>query len=152
MISESPTHATIVPYIEILKRKKIDLVVRICEPLYDSQLIRDANINFVDLCPSDAHATPHLAELLEKKTIDKWIELIYRYPIDRTIAIHCVTGYGKSVLLVLIYLIEQGMDSKSAINYVRNYGRGSFDVKQSEFLHKYSLARNKIDSKCCNMI
>ena len=56
------------------------------------------------------------------------------------IAVHCVHGLGRSPVLVAMALREAGMSRQESIDYVRSRRRGSFNIRQLEFLQNYQSA------------
>lgn len=55
-----------------------------------------------------------------------------------TIAVHCVAGLGRAPVLVAIALIEMGMQPLDAIEYIRQYRRGTFNRPQIAYLVRSS--------------
>ena len=53
------------------------------------------------------------------------------------IAVHCVAGLGRAPALVVIALIERGMDNLKATDFVRHERHNCMNVKQVEFLRSY---------------
>lgn len=52
------------------------------------------------------------------------------------IAIHCVAGLGRAPVLVAIALIEYGMESLQAVEFIRQQRRGAINKKQLDYLMK----------------
>jgi len=68
-----------------------------------------------------------------------------------TIAVHCVAGLGRAPVLVCIALIEGGMSSYDAVQFVRKKRRGAINSKQLEFLERYTPRGNRRSTTdmCC---
>jgi len=67
---------------------------------------------------------------------------------DNIIAVHCVAGRGRAPLLVVIALIERGMDRYEAITLVRQKRRGALNSKQLKYIENYQT-RDKASRIIC---
>lgn len=55
-----------------------------------------------------------------------------------TIVIHCLGGLGRSGTLAACLLIQNGMNSREAINLVRTCRPGAIEARQPEFVETYA--------------
>ena len=78
--------------------------------------------------------------------ITRWLQLVDSvFPrkgaapeeMGSAIAVHCVAGLGRAPALVVIALIERGMDNLKATDFVRHERHNCMNVKQLEFLRSY---------------
>lgn len=70
---------------------------------------------------------------------DKWLNIVKEHR-NGCIAVHCVHGLGRSPVLVAMALREAGMSRQECIDYVRSRRRGSFNLRQLEYLQNYPSA------------
>jgi len=156
LILDCPSNENLPIYLEEFVAHNITDVVRVCEPSYDIESLKQHNINVHDWCFKDGSVPPseviqNWMNLIEERfgqihcnkkidmnaTIDFNNKYISGSHNDPTIAIHCVAGLGRAPALVAIALIESGMESLDAVTYIRRYRRGAFNSKQIAFLDSY---------------
>lgn len=144
LIMDAPTDQNLPAYIEECKKHNVHTVVRACEPTYSIQPLTKAGIEVMEMPFVDGEPPP-------QKLVDQWLQLVEReFASDekekRTLAIHCVAGLGRAPVLVVIALIESGMDPLDAIEMVRSKRRGAINAKQLKFLESYHPRKA---NKCC---
>jgi protein tyrosine phosphatase type 4A len=67
---------------------------------------------------------------------NKWLNIVKENK-NGCIAVHCLHGLGRSPVLVAMAFREAGMNRQESIDFVRSRRRGSFNVRQLEFLQNY---------------
>jgi len=150
LITDCPDDDIMNNYIEAYRKYGVTAVVRVCEKSYDPKPIEAAGIKVYDLEFLDGSApSPTLRE--------KWIKIIkenlHENPKNSCIAIHCVHGLGRAPVMVALALREAGMSKQEAIDLIRARRRGSFNVRQLEFLQKYQSAHRLMEKqKTCNIM
>lgn len=134
-LTDRPTDRTLEAYIADLERHRSSVLVRVCEPTYSTELFSTHGITVHDWEFADGQPPPH-------SLIAKWIHLCNQVfsGTDSSIAVHCVSGLGRSPLLVGIALLEAGMKFDDAIFLIRSQRRGALNEKQLEFLRLYKSA------------
>ncbi|KAI6205755.1 hypothetical protein M3Y94_00828200 [Aphelenchoides besseyi] len=122
LITDRPTERTLDAYIADLERHRASVLVRVCEPTYSVEQLKERGIKVYDWEFEDGQ--PPSSSL-----IAKWIQLCAEIFAsgDSVIAVHCVSGLGRSPLLVGIALLEALMNQR----------RGALNEKQLEFLRLY---------------
>ncbi|RCI03799.1 Protein tyrosine phosphatase type IVA 1 [Rhizopus stolonifer] len=137
LILDCPTESTLSFYMEEFKNLDVSTVVRCCQPTYSSEALLQNGISVVDLPFKDGGIPP-------PHVVHEWLHVIeeaktksVQYQQSLTIAVHCVAGLGRAPVLVAIALIELGMASLDAIEYIRDKRRGAFNKPQIAFLDGY---------------
>ncbi|CDW52803.1 Y phosphatase domain containing protein [Trichuris trichiura] len=152
LITDRPTDYTISQFIEELKRHGVKDVVRVCEPTYTTEPLRQEGIQILDWEFPDGSPPP-------KEVRDKWMELLkdrFSSNPGTCVAVHCVAGLGRSVVvnamlslpilaisfcrapvLVALALIEAGLKFEDAVDLIRQNRRGAINQKQLYYLEKY---------------
>lgn len=128
MITDSPNDKNIDKYIEQYERYNVSIIVRLCEPYYDSTIIEKKGIRIVEL-PYEDGGIPN------SDIINKWNQLVSN---NKVIAIHCLSGLGRAPLLVCLSLIDKGMDIFEAVERVRKHRSGALNTKQLGFIMDYN--------------
>lgn len=150
LITDRPSDATIKSFIQELKKHKVRDVVRVCEPTYKVEELREEGISVTDLAYDDGTSPP-------AQVVDEWFELLRRrfkdMP-DACIAVHCVAGLGRAPVLVALALIELGLKYEDAVEMIRQKRRGAINAKQLAFLEKYRpksrlKMKNGHKNSCC---
>lgn len=172
LILDCPSNDNLPIYLEEFVAHNITDVVRVCQPTYEIDTLKQHNISVHDWHFKDGTCPPSEVihdwlNLVEERfgqihcnkkidmdaTVDfnnKYIEGKHN---DPTIAIHCVAGLGRAPALVAIALIESGMESLDAVTYIRRYRRGAFNSKQIAFLDSYKRGQyNKKTSVLASII
>jgi len=156
LILDCPSNENLPIYLEEFVAHNITDVVRVCEPTYETESLKENNINVHDWHFQDGTVPPseviqNWLNLVEERfgqihcnkkfDMNEAIEFNNNYIAgkhnDPTIAIHCVAGLGRAPAMVAIALIESGMESLDAVTYIRRYRRGAFNSKQIAFLDSY---------------
>jgi protein tyrosine phosphatase type 4A len=137
LITNSPADENIQSFIETCLKYGVTTLVRVSEKTYDSRPIEAAGIKVYNLEYPDGSAPDSLVR-------DKWINIVKE---NKTgcIAVHCVHGLGRSPVLVAMALREAGMSRQESIDFVRSRRRGSFNVRQLEFLQNYQSGHRLIN-------
>ncbi|KAI6210559.1 hypothetical protein M3Y96_00341000 [Aphelenchoides besseyi] len=133
LITDRPTERTLDAYIADLERHRASVLVRVCEPTYSVEQLEERGIKVYDWEFEDGQ--PPSSSL-----IAKWIQLCAEIFAsgDSIIAVHCVSGLGRSPLLVGIALLEtRGLKYEDVIFLIRSQRRGALNEKQLEFLRLY---------------
>ncbi|ORX85528.1 phosphatases II [Anaeromyces robustus] len=172
LILDCPSNENLPIYLEEFTAHNIVDVVRVCEPSYDIDSLKQHNINVHDWHFQDGTVPPpeiiqnwlnlveerfgqiHCNKKFDMKTAIKSNDDYIAGPHhDPTIAIHCVAGLGRAPALVAIALIESGMESLDAVTYIRRYRRGAFNSKQIAYLDSYKRGQyNKKTSVLASII
>lgn len=148
LITDRPTDATLPRYIEDLKKYDAGIVVRVCEPTYDVDLLEEHGINVLDWAFDDGAAPP-------KEVVEEWLQLLkkkFKEKPGSCIAVHCVAGLGRAPVLVALALIESGMKYEDAVEFIRRRRRGAINAKQLTYLEQYKpskLLKEKGAANCC---
>nr|XP_044619711.1 protein tyrosine phosphatase type IVA 1-like [Equus asinus] len=133
LIAHSPTNASLNKFLQELKRNGVTIIVRVCEATYNTAILEKEGIQVLDW-PFDDGAPP------PRHIVEKWLKLIkqkFRQDPGSCIAVHCAAGLGRAPVLVAIALIEGGMKSEDAVQFIRQKRRGAFNSKQLLYLEKY---------------
>ncbi|CAF4989076.1 unnamed protein product, partial [Rotaria socialis] len=107
----------------------VTTLVRVSEKTYDAKPIEAAGIKVHNLEYPDGSAPDSIVR-------NKWLNIVKENK-NGCIAVHCVHGLGRSPVLVAMALREAGMARQESIDFVRSHRRGSFNVRQLEFLQNY---------------
>jgi len=132
LITDSPTNESVPSFTEACLKYGVTALVRVSEKTYDAKPIEAAGIKVYDLEFPDG-STPN--SMLR----DKWFNIVKENK-NGCIAVHCVHGLGRSPVLVAMALREAGMGRQESIDFVRARRRGSFNLRQLEFLQGYHSA------------
>jgi len=132
LITHSPTNQTIETYISDLERYHANTLVRVSEPTYSLEPVKEHGITAYDWEFEDGGAPPN-------DIIQKFLQLCLDIftGTDDCIAVHCVAGLGRAPMLVCIALIEAGLKCDDAVFLIRSQRRGALNDKQLEFLRQY---------------
>lgn len=133
LITDRPTDATLITYVEELKKRNVTDVVRVCEPTYQTDLLEREDIKVHDWQFEDGSPPP-------AKIVDDWLQLIrmrFKEAPESCIAVHCVAGLGRAPVLVALALVELGMKYEDAVEHIRLKRRGAINAKQLSYLEKY---------------
>lgn len=133
LIARSPSNASLSKFSQELKNNKITTVVRVCEATYNAAILEEQGIQVLDWPYGDGESPP-------SQIVDKWLNFVqwkFHEEAGSCIAVHCVTGLGRSPVLVALALIECGMKQEDAIQFIRQKCRGAFNNKQLLYLQKY---------------
>jgi protein tyrosine phosphatase type 4A len=148
LIFDAPNDDNLPQYITELKKQNVHNLVRACDPTYSVDPLRAISINVHDMPFPDGGAP-------SDDVVDKWLNLLRNTFKDEgekeTIGVHCVAGLGRAPVLVAIALIEGGMNPLQAVNFIRERRRGSFNVKQIQWLKVYKPRLKKKNPNCIVM-
>ncbi|CAF4913587.1 unnamed protein product, partial [Rotaria magnacalcarata] len=129
LITDSPTNENIQSFIETCLKYDVTALIRVSEKTYDEKPIEAAGIKVHNLEYPDGSAPDPIVR-------NKWLNIVKENK-NGCIAVHCVHGLGRSPVLVAMALREAGMTRQESIDFVRSHRRGSFNVRQLEFLQNY---------------
>lgn len=150
LITDRPSDTTIQSYIMELKKNNVCTVVRVCEPSYKTDELKNEHITVRDLAFEDGTFPPN-------NIVEQWFEVLrekhHENP-DACVAVHCVAGLGRAPVLVALALIELGLKYEAAVELIRDKRRGAINAKQLSYLEKYrpkSRLKHKNGHKnsCC---
>jgi protein tyrosine phosphatase type 4A len=133
-ISETPTDSQIRMFISKLHKRDIKHVVRLCGNTYDKTPIVEQGIKFYDWNISDSCCPTSYV-------LDKWMDLI---KLNEPILIHCITGLGRSPIIVAVGLIEKKMDCIDAIELIRSKRPYSLNSIQINWLFEYKPKKKSL--------
>ncbi|XP_056630947.1 PRL-1 phosphatase-like [Diorhabda sublineata] len=146
LITKNPSNNNLETFIKELKKNNVKIVVRVCEPTYDTEALKGAGIQVCNLtipdgtCPSDSIIHEFFLILKRQFSINP----------ESCIAVHCVGGLGRAPVMVALALIELGFTYEDAVSLIREKRRGAINSKQLEFLSKYKpKSRLGKDQKKC---
>lgn len=142
---DAPTDQNLPSYIEECKKHNVSTIVRACEPTYSIAPLNKCGINVVEMAFADGDPPPN-------DIVDKWLALCqkeFAKDDQSTLAVHCVAGLGRAPVLVVIALVEQGMEPLDAVEFVRKKRRGALNSKQVKYLETYK--KRSRDKSCCIM-
>ncbi|CAG9813236.1 unnamed protein product [Phaedon cochleariae] len=149
LITKNPSNNSIEGFIKDLKRNNVKVVVRVCEPTYDTEALKGAGIQVCNLPLQDG-------TFPSERIIDEFFDILKRqYYInpESCVAVHCVGGLGRAPVMVAIALIELGFSYEDAVSHIREKRRGAINAKQLEFLSKYKSKSRLVNDKkkTCNI-
>lgn len=140
LIMDAPTDNNLPGYVEVCKSHNVATIVRACEPTYNTGPLGKAGIQVVELPFTDGDPPP-------AGVVDKFLDICkaeFKQE-NRTLAVHCVAGLGRAPVLVVIALVEMGMDPMDAVEFVRKKRRGAINSKQVRWLTEYKPRNKKKD-------
>lgn len=161
LIMDAPNDANIGSYIEVLKKRQVVVVARVCDPTYSTTPLAAQGIKVVEVPFADGDPPP-------QHVVDRWLALVNQvfrdggvnHPgrgvcdlvVDNVekpaIAVHCVAGLGRAPVLVAIALVESGMEPFDAIAFIRKKRRGAINARQLKFIETYR-PRNAVNACAC---
>ncbi|CAB3367463.1 Hypothetical predicted protein [Cloeon dipterum] len=115
LITDRPSDQNIQSYIKELKNHNVKDVVRVCEPTYKVDELKQEGINVLDLEYEDGTPPP-------QEVVSEWFKLLktrFRETPGSCVAVHCVAGLGRAPVLVAVALIELGLDYEDAVELIR---------------------------------
>lgn len=133
LITDQPKDNNVEKYIEDLNKYGAAVVVRVCEPTYNADKIKQTGIKVIDAAFPDG-------QVPSVDIRDQWFNLLkeqFRQDPNTCVAIHCVAGLGRAPVMVALALMELGMSYESAVELIRSKRKGAINMKQLEFLEKY---------------
>lgn len=145
LIMDAPTDANLPAYIDMMKKRKVDTVVRACEPTYGTSPLAAAKIDVREFAFPDGDPPPD-------NIVSRWLDLVdskFNSPNSKdagTVAVHCVAGLGRAPVLVAIALVEAGMEPYDAIAFIRKKRRGAINAQQLKYIEAY---KRRSTGGCC---
>mmetsp|Transcript_16673 Transcript_16673/g.17424 ORF Transcript_16673/g.17424 Transcript_16673/m.17424 type:complete len:170 (-) Transcript_16673:978-1487(-) len=146
LIMDAPKDSNLHLYLKECERHHVSDIVRISEPTYSREEVEKAGIRLHEMHFDDGASPP-------QEIIDEWNALVNevfgrRNEENKCIAVHCVAGLGRAPVLVAIALVENGLDSMSAVTLIREKRRGAINAVQLAYLENYQVSGKK---KCTIM-
>lgn len=166
LVSSTPSSLNLHEYAQTLRQYNVKHVVRVCQPTYDADALRDLDFKVHEWPFPDGEAPPH-------HVVTQWLSLMDNvFQLDvharavaaapsllasfdaasdsdlslsppalqsvETVAIHCVAGLGRAPILVALALVELGLEPFEAVGWIRALRRGAINAAQVAFLQTYS--------------
>lgn len=143
MITPSPNESNIKDYVDLLKSKSINLVIKATEDkLYDSTIYKDNGIEYIELSFSDGTVP-------DEEIINHLVGLTKDY---KSICVHCKAGLGRApIIMALILILEFNMDIYDTIDEIKKILPKSFNKIQLNFLYKFKRSKYIKKNKCIIM-
>lgn len=141
LICDSPSNSSLPLYTKEFIQHNVTDVVRVCEPSYEADNLRDSGIELHDWPFADGSAAPPptvlaaFLNLVDRRAREAKLSSEGRNV--ATICVHCVAGLGRAPLLVALALIEMGMRQLEAVEFVRSKRRGAFTTRQLSYINSY---------------
>ncbi|KAJ3095674.1 Protein tyrosine phosphatase type IVA 1 [Physocladia obscura] len=144
VVFDAPTESNLDLYLDELTTRKVSDIVRVCEPSYPTEPVEAAGIHVHEMPFADGTIPP-------QQIITAFLSLCNsRFPGGilganayqgdanvngvPAVGVHCVAGLGRAPILIAMALIESGMTSIEAVEYVRVRRRGAFNSVQLNYL------------------
>lgn len=145
IIFNSPTEVN--DLLKLISKFNINIVFRLCEPLYDKN---DVSIKFIDQDLPDG-------SFPSQEIINNFIFEIDNLLLSNkhiTIGIHCKAGLGRAPLIMAIFMMnyDKKLKSYDVVTNIRNKIKGSINSKQINELKEYEnniLSQNKCKCVIC---
>jgi len=144
LITDSPADENLQSFIEACLKHGVTTLVRVSEKTYDMKPIEAAGIKVYNLEYPDGSAPDSIVR-------DKWLNIVKENK-NGCVLVHCVHGLGRSPVLVAMALREAGMSRQESIDFVRSRRRGSFNIRQLEFLQNYQSGHRLINKHAACLI
>jgi protein tyrosine phosphatase type 4A len=116
LITHSPSENSLESYIQDLERYHVSCLVRVCDPTYSAEMIKERGIRVYDWKFDDGGWPP--MEIIEK-FLKLCVDVFTSGNNNDAIGIHCVAGLGRSPVLIAIALLEAGMKCEDAVFLIR---------------------------------
>ncbi|CAG9759259.1 unnamed protein product [Ceutorhynchus assimilis] len=150
LITDRPSDQSILMYIQELKKHKVTAVVRVCEPSYKTDELKNCSIAVFDLSYDDGTFPPN-------DIVEEWFKVLkteFNHHPEGCVAVHCVAGLGRAPVMVALALIELGLKYEEAVELIREKRRGAINAKQLAYLEKYRpksrlKSKNGRQNSCC---
>jgi protein tyrosine phosphatase type 4A len=125
--------------LKLINKFNINIIFRLCEPLYDKN---DIDIKFIDQDLPDG-SFPSI-DIINNFIFE--IDNLLLYNKHITIGIHCKAGLGRAPLITAILMMnyDKKISSFDVITNIRNKIKGSINSKQLNELKEYE---NNISSQ-----
>ncbi|KAJ3133260.1 Protein tyrosine phosphatase type IVA 1 [Physocladia obscura] len=144
VVFDAPTESNLDLYLEELMTRKVCDIVRVCEPSYPTEPVEATGIHLHEMPFADGTIPP-------QQIITAFLNLcnsrfpggilganVYQGDASTNgvpaVGVHCVAGLGRAPILIAMALIESGMTSIEAVEYVRARRRGAFNSVQLNYL------------------
>lgn len=140
LLTPSPSNETVSLYLKILKEHSINIVVRLCEPKYDAEFLKNNNIIVHDIIVQDG-------TIGTNDQRQQWLNILQNY---KNIAIHCDACLGRAPFFVCLGLILQSnMTPENAAIMIRNNVSGH--ALNTNQLH-YLISLNSRKYSSCSIL
>jgi protein-tyrosine phosphatase len=119
--------------IEIIAKINIQSILDLRkEACHDKYTLKKNSMNYFQLRIPDRG----IPTIEETQNAINWINLQIEQ--KRKVFVHCNLGRGRGPLIIILYLISKGMNSKSAINFVKEKRSFTYlNEKQINFIKKF---------------
>lgn len=143
LVTASPKNDNIDEYIQYLKSKSINVVIKLTEKdLYDVTKFKENNIEFIHMELKDGNVP-------SKDDIIKLIEISDDY---KSICVHCTAGLGRAPLVMcLIWILQFNQDPFDTASEIRNKIPNCLNQFQINFLTKFKRKEFIKEKKCIIM-
>lgn len=163
LISATPSPSSLESYADTLAYYNVKHVVRVCEPTYDADVLRDLGFAVHEWHFGDGESPP-------ETVVSNWLSLldhVFKLSAHRqmlspgstasdtgsdsdvvpsgsadkpceTVALHCVAGLGRAPVLAAIALVELGLEPYEAVGWIRALRRGAVNARQMAFVESYA--------------
>lgn len=148
ILEAPPKEGPMNSYIQILKAKKVSILVRACTQTYATKPFEDANIRLKELAFEDGKGPP-------PQKVTDWNTFISEIPkgntLPITIGVHCVAGLGRAPLLVAIAMLETGTPAQDVIDQIRKVRAGAFNQVQLDYIYRYKRSSKNCAGNMCTI-
>ena len=140
LITGSPTNETIDNYITELKKRNINIVIKLNEKdMYDTNKFKQNDIDFIHIKIEDGNI-PNEEDIL------KLIEIGNEY---NSICVHCTTGLDRSpVVMSLLWILQFNQDSIDTVMEIRSLIPKCVNRFQLQFITEFKR-KKYIKKKGC---
>ena len=137
LIMSAPDKRGMNKFIKILKKNKVHLLVRCCGLTYDEDQITAQGIMLHTAKFSDGM-------IPNDDIVNKWLNVVDDFfdasdsdkslAPDRVIGVHCISGIGRSPLLVAMALAQKGMQVRIAVKVIRENKKDALNFTQECYI------------------
>jgi len=143
IVTSSPTNENIYFYITELKKKNINIVIKLTEKdLYDPIKFKDNDIDFIHIEIEDGNI-PNEEDIL------KLIDIGNEY---NSICVHCTSGLGRAPLVMsLLWILQFNQNPVDTIIEMRKLIRKCLNKFQLQFLTEFKIKKYIKKKQCVIM-
>lgn len=140
LVTASPTRESIDDYIIELKKRSINIVIKLNEKdLYDPIKFKQNDIEFIHMEIEDGN-------IPDGENILKLIEIANEY---KSICVHCTAGYGRAPLIMaLIWILQFNQDPHDTAIEIRKLIPKCLNKFQLQFITEFKR-KKYIKKKAC---
>lgn len=152
LLVDHPSDETMEALVSLLQSTHCDTLVRLTDPTnYNKMPLERAGITVHELQYLDASHPPD-------EIVNAWLQIVKKkmYPknvqnMKNTIAIHCMSGLGRSAVLISVALIELGCSPSEAVALIREHRPNAINKGQMRYLMSYKKAHYSNKTKTCTI-